>query len=68
MNSTHLEAMWTSLAENYLNQYGFSLYEVPDQNYTLLIWSLSIMGVVMGFALFLFIVRYITISASSSEK
>lgn len=68
LKSDHLEQMWSTYSSHHLSFYGLSEYQQPDNNYTLLVWSLSILGVIVLFSVALCVIRYINIKFSAPDK
>lgn len=64
----NLEIMWNKYAEQYLASIGLKPYVKPDDDYIMLMWCLIAGGVAVGFAIVLFIIRYLMITLARQEK
>lgn len=64
----NLEKMWSLYAEQYLDSMGLKPYTKPDDDFMMLMWTLIIGGVIAGFIVVIFVMRYLMISLTRKDK
>lgn len=68
LKSENLGRMWKRYSEQYFSSIGLKPYTKPDDDFMMLMWTLTIGGVTAVFVAVLFIIRYLMINLTKKDK